>query len=98
MRAIQTVRFSLLIPSVVLAAVGCADLPASKSMAVPTLYNPEIAPDATILYPSVGDALTAGETVELVGMVTHAPRVTTTAAGCVSRGAVLQEETRPGRW
>jgi hypothetical protein len=82
MRAIQAVRFSLLIPSVVLAAVGCADLPDGKIMAGPSLYNPEVAPSATILFPTAGDTLTAGETVEVVGMVADADgeRSTLTAA------------------
>ena len=70
MRAIEFSRLGLLVPSVLLTAVGCADFSEAPKSDGPSLYQQAVAPSASILFPSVGDVLIAGETVELIGMVT----------------------------
>ncbi|HCH65597.1 MAG: hypothetical protein CL927_15570 [Deltaproteobacteria bacterium] len=72
MRAIELSRVGFLIPSVLLATVGCADFAEAPSSSGPTFYQPSVAPTASILFPAVGDSLTAGETVEVVAMAADA--------------------------
>jgi hypothetical protein len=62
----------LLVPSVLLAAVGCADIPESPDGKAPSLYAPQVAPSALILSPESGEALSADQELSMVGRVSDA--------------------------
>ena len=73
MHAIHRSALFLLVPSTLLAAVGCTDVPMPEPAdAGPQVYTPETAPSALILSPESGDTLIAGETWSLVGRVADA--------------------------
>lgn len=72
MRAFRSVPFGLLVPSALLAASGCADLPEASTGSGPALYSPQVAPSALILSPEVGAAVTSGDALRLVGRVSDA--------------------------
>ncbi len=69
MRANLSALLGLVIPSVVLTASGCVELPESGSAESPSFYSPQVAPTVQILSPSVGEVLTAGESWQLIGQV-----------------------------
>jgi len=72
MRAFRSVPFGLLVPSALLAASGCAELPTSSSDPGPSLYTPTVAPSALILSPEGGESLASGESWSFVGRVSDA--------------------------